>query len=142
MTKTGCLAGLWMLAAVATVAGESFSPYAGESFPRNVYWGDTHLHSSLSTDAYGLGVTLGPEAAFRFASGETVTTSGGIQARLARPLDFVVLADHAESLGMMNLVQAGDPRVTGDPEIRRWHELLNGTAEQRRTGTAARSARM
>jgi hypothetical protein len=133
MMKAACLAGILLLSSVAKAAGESFSPYAGESFPRNVYWGDTHLHSSLSTDAFGLGVTLGPEAAFRFASGETVTTSGGIQARLSRPLDFVVLADHAESLGMMNLVQAGDPRVIGDPEIRRWHELLNGTAEQRRT---------
>jgi hypothetical protein len=123
----------WLLSVVALAADNQFSPYVAESFPRNVYWGDTHLHSSLSADAFGLGVSLGPEAAFRFATGETVTTSGGLQARLARPLDFMVLADHAESLGMMNLVQAGDPRVTGDPEIRRWHELLTGTAEQRKT---------
>lgn len=115
-----------------SAAPAEYSPYVGEDFPRNVYWGDTHLHSSLSSDAFGLGVTLGPDAAFSFASGNTVTTSLGIQSRLSRPLDFMVLADHAESLGMMNLVQAGDSRVLADPEIQRWHELLNGSAEQRK----------
>ena len=120
-------------ASPAIVHSTSYSPYAAESIARNVYWGDTHLHSSLSSDAFGLGVALGPEAAFRFASGETVTSTGGIETRLSRPLDFMVLADHAESLGMMNLVREGDPRVTGDPEIQRWHELLNGTAAQRKT---------
>lgn len=111
---------------------KSYSPYVTESFPRSVYWGDTHVHSSLSSDAFGLGVTLGADAAFRFASGETVTSTGGIEARLSRPLDFMVLADHAESLGMMNLVRDGDSRVLGDPEIQRWHELLNGTADERK----------
>ena len=65
MMKLVCLTGLWLLSTVAMAAGGPFSPYAGESFPRNVYWGDTHLHSSLSADAFGLGVRLGPEAAFR-----------------------------------------------------------------------------
>ena len=114
------------------MAGENYSPYVDETFPRNVYWGDTHLHSSLSSDAFGLGVTLGPDEAFRFAAGQTVTATWGIEARLARPLDFVVLADHAESLGMMNLVKAGDPRVLGDAEIDRWHRLLNGSAAERK----------
>ncbi len=116
---------------IASPAGE-YSPYVGESIPRSVYWGDTHLHSSLSSDAFGLGVTLGPDEAFRFAAGQTVTATWGIEARLARPLDFVVLADHAESLGMMNLVKDGDPRVLGDAEIQRWHELLNGSAAERK----------
>ena len=115
ITLASCLLSL----AVSASAETQFSPYVGESFPRKVFWGDTHVHSSLSSDAFGLGVTLGPEAAFRFASGDVVTTTGGIEARLARPLDFMVLADHAESLGMMNLVKDGDTRVLGDPEIAR-----------------------
>ena len=123
---------LCTLSMVAVAAETPFSPYAKQTFARNVYWGDTHLHSSLSADAFGLGVSLGPEAAFRFATGETVTTSGGLQARLSRPLDFMVLADHAESLGMMNLVQSGDPRVLSDPQILRWHQLINGTAQERK----------
>jgi hypothetical protein len=133
MKKRLTAATLGLLSAYTLAADTAYSPYAEETVARNVYWGDTHLHSSLSSDAFGLGVTLGPEAAFRFATGETVTTTRGDQARLARPLDFMVLADHAESLGMMNLVQAGDPRVTGDPEIQRWHELLNGSPAERKT---------
>jgi hypothetical protein len=121
------------LTAAPGLAGENYSPYVDESFARNVYWGDTHLHSALSSDAFGLGVTLGPDQAFRFAAGQTVTSTWGIEARLGRPLDFVVLADHAESLGMMNLVKDGDPRVLGDAEIRRWHELLNGSVAERKT---------
>jgi len=107
--------------------GEDFSPYTGKPIPRQVFFGDTHLHSSLSFDAVGFGVTLGPDAAFRFASGEQVVASNGEPAQLSRPLDFVVLADHAESLGVMNLVREGDPRVMGNKKLAEWNRLLNGT---------------
>jgi environmental stress-induced protein Ves len=87
---------LMMLAPLACAADDGrFSPYAGPSRPLRVFWGDTHLHSALSTDAFGFGVRLGPEEAFRFASGQEVASTHGLAARLQRPLDFVVLADHA-----------------------------------------------
>ena len=50
-----------------------YSPYPEQNFPNRVFFGDAHLHSSYSTDAGMLGNTLGPEEAFRFARGETVT---------------------------------------------------------------------
>ena len=125
------IATLILPATLAASATPTYSPYLNDDFPRQVLWGDTHLHSSLSSDAFGLGVTLGPEQAFSFASGAAVTTTWGIRAQLARPLDFVVLADHAESLGMMNRVKAGDPALMGDPEIKRWSQLLNGDAQDR-----------
>ena len=109
-------------------ANTVYSPYAREDFPQQVFWGDTHLHTSLSTDAFGLGVRLGPEQAFRFASGETVTSTTGQQVRLSRPLDFVVVADHAESLGVMELVRQGDERIIGDELAAEWHRLLTGSA--------------
>jgi hypothetical protein len=46
-------------------------------------WGDTHLHTSNSIDAFGFGVKLGPEDALRFARGEEVTSTWGIKAKLA-----------------------------------------------------------
>ena len=46
------------------------------AFPERVYWGDTHLHTSNSIDAFGFGVKLGPEEALRFARGEEVTAIG------------------------------------------------------------------
>ena len=45
-----------------------YSPYAGRNFPTQVYWGDTHLHTGLSGDAFGFGNQLTDEDAFRFAA--------------------------------------------------------------------------
>lgn len=46
------------------------------------------------------GNTAGADVACRFAKGEVVTSSLGVKARLERPLDFLVVADHAENLGL------------------------------------------
>ena len=88
-----------------------YSPYPEKTFPNHVYFGDTHLHTSYSTDAGMVGCTLGPDEAYRFAKGETVTSSTGLTTRLARPLDFLVVADHAENLGLAPLLMAKDPKV-------------------------------
>ena len=63
------------------IAAAEFSPHAGQRYPVRVYWGDTHLHSSLSTDAFGFGVRLGAEAALRFAAGEEIASTAGLKAR-------------------------------------------------------------
>ena len=76
-----------------------YSPYAGRNYPTRVLWGDTHLHTANSLDAAAFGNTLGPEPAYRFARGEAVVSSSGQPVRLSRPLDFLVVADHAEGLG-------------------------------------------
>jgi hypothetical protein len=94
------------------LAAPEYSPHVGENFPNRVLFGDTHLHTSYSTDAGMVGNRLGPEAAYRFAMGEEVTASTGIKAKLARPLDFLVVADHAENLGLAPAVTSGDPVIT------------------------------
>ena len=85
-----------------------YSPYPGQDFPNQAFFGDTHLHTSYSADAGMVGNVLGPDAAYRFAKGEIVTSSTGVEARLARPLDFLVVADHAENLGLAPLLAAKD----------------------------------
>ena len=92
-------------------AGTDYSPYPEQNFPNRVFFGDAHLHTSYSADAGMIGNTLGPDEAYRFAKGETVTSSTGVKARLARPLDFLVVADHAENLGLAPLLAAGDPKL-------------------------------
>ena len=82
-----------------------YSPYvertqSDANFAEGVYFGDTHVHTSYSADAGMLGTTLGPEEASRFARGEEVLSSTGQRVRLIRPLDFLVVADHAENLGL------------------------------------------
>jgi len=102
-----------------------YSPYADRHFPERVYWGDTHLHTSFSFDAGTFGCRLTPEDAYRFAKGQEVTTSSGQRVRLARPLDFLVVADHSDGFGFFPLVFKGDPSITADPTGRRWNEMIH-----------------
>ncbi len=101
-----------------------YSPYAGGKYANNVYFGDTHLHTSQSFDAIAFGTSLGPEDAYRFAQGEEIISSTGVPAKLSRPLDFLVVADHAEVMGVMGEVKAGNPDLMKDETVKRWHEML------------------
>ena len=101
-----------------------YSRYAGRNCPTRVLWGDTHLHTANSLDAAAFGNTLGPEPAYRFARGEEVVSSSGQAVRLSRPLDFLVVADHAEGLGSAEEIRKGNPNLTTDPTPRRWHDLM------------------
>ena len=67
-------------------------------FPlRTALYGDLHVHTSWSADAYVGGNRLGPNSAYRFARGEEVELQNGLMASLETPLDFVALTDHAEN---------------------------------------------
>jgi hypothetical protein len=88
-----------------------YSPYVDKAYPTHIYWGDTHLHTKNSPDAYLFGARLSPETALRFARGEQVTASHGLPVKLVRPLDFLVVADHSEYLGLMPRLFNGDPEV-------------------------------
>ena len=102
----------------------TYAPYPQEDFPSRVYFGDTHLHTAYSTDAGMTGTTLGPEDAYRFARGETVRSSMGIPARLGRPLDFLVVADHAENLGLAPAIVESNPDLLKNPWGKKEHDLV------------------
>jgi hypothetical protein len=106
------------------IGGQQYSPYLHQSYPNRVFWGDTHLHTSYSTDAGMVGNTLGPDEALRFAKGEKVISSTGLPARLIRPLDFLVVADHAETLGLAPMIEGSDPELLRDPTGKLWHDMV------------------
>lgn len=108
-----------------TVKGpkKEYSPYAGDHFPNNVYFGDTHLHTSWSVDAGMAGATLGPDEAYRVSRGEEVTSHTGWKVKLIRPLDFVVVADHAENLGLADFIRRSDPIVLANETGKKWHDM-------------------
>jgi hypothetical protein len=108
---------------VAGVAAPQYSPYAGRNFPTRVLWGDTHLHTAVSVDA-GTMCRIGQEDAYRFARGEEVTTTYGLRAKLSRPLDFLVISDHAEMYGLMPQLLSGDPEVLSTETGRKWYDAL------------------
>ena len=101
-----------------------YSPYLDRGYPDRVYFGDTHLHTSYSTDAGMMGCRLGPEEAYRFARGEEVTSSTGVRARLLRPLDFLVVADHAENLGLAPMIAESNPDLLKSEWGRKVHDLV------------------
>jgi hypothetical protein len=111
-------------------AVDSYSPYAGRDFPTRALWGDTHLHTSLSMDAGAFGARLGPSDAYRFAKGEELTSSTGVPARLSRPLDFLVVADHSDNMGFFPLLQSGEPSFLADPTGRRWYEMIKAGGQE------------
>jgi hypothetical protein len=115
------LTGLCLTSAVAL---SEYSPYAGAKHATQVFWGDTHLHTAVSTDAAAHGNRLGVDDAYRFARGETVTATSGLQARLRKPLDFLVVADHSDGMGFFGLLAQGHPRIVQEEAGRRWHQLL------------------
>ncbi len=103
----------------SSVVASEQSPY-----PDNVYWGDTHLHTNLSVDAYSLGNRLSPSDAYRFAQGEQVKGFQGVPLKLERPLDFLVVADHAANMGVYPALEAGDPQLMATEVGKQWHTRL------------------
>jgi hypothetical protein len=85
---------------------------------RNVYWGDLHIHTSYSMDAYMFDTRLTPEDAYRFARGESrmlpplgADGKGTVPFQIGRPLDFAAVTDHADAMGGVRLCT--DPKSGG-----------------------------
>ena len=102
--------------------GKAYSPYAQRSFPSNVYWGDTHLHTALSLDAGLFGNILGHEDAYRLARGEEIVSSTGLPLKLSRPLDWLVITDHTDLMGIASDIQKGAPNILAVPKGKEWAE--------------------
>jgi hypothetical protein len=94
----------------------------------NLYWGDTHLHTNNSTDAYSTGnFVADPDTAYRFAKGLPVLhPSLRTRVRIMRPLDFLVVSDHAEQLGLQAQVMKGNPLMLATA----WGKTLRAGLEQ------------
>ena len=93
-----------------------YSTGVDKDYPRKLLWGDTHLHSNQSADAYTIGNSnLTPSDAFRFARGEEVISEKGVRAKLRVPLDFLMVSDHATFLGMFKRIENRDPEILKTP---------------------------
>jgi len=105
--------------------GKSYSPYAGRGFPSRPLWGDSHLHTGNSFDAGAFGCRLRPEDALRFARGEEIVSSTGIPAKLSRPLDWLVVADHSDNMGFFPDLLAGKPHILAIPKGKDWYNRIH-----------------
>ena len=120
----------------------SITATAQDKEPTNLYWGDTHLHTSYSFDAFmNENKSADPDTAYRWAKGQPVIHPyNRARVQLERPLDFLVVADHAELMGVIRAVNFD--LVEELPEMGWWDSLyrwlairtLNSKLEE---GTAA-----
>ncbi|MBL8772045.1 MAG: DUF3604 domain-containing protein, partial [Phenylobacterium sp.] len=95
--------------AAAAAAGSPAVRLPGHNPDRNAYFGDLHVHTHISNDAYIFNVRRTPDDAYRFARGETIGHASGYLVRLAGgPLDFVGVTDHAEFMSAIR--EAGNPQ--------------------------------
>ena len=110
---------------------KTYSPYANRSFPEIPLWGDSHLHTNLSMDAGLFGNRLSPSVAYRFARGEEVVSSSGQPVRLSRPLDWLVIADHSDGMGMAGDLIGARPAILEFEQGRRWSQGLQEGGQAR-----------
>lgn len=102
-----------------------FPPTRKDQTATHLYWGDTHLHTNFSPDAYINGnAVMSLDEAYRFAQGEEVVTGTGLRAKLARPLDFLAVTDHSEYMGVHARLAKKDAALADWPVGKRWAELL------------------
>jgi Protein of unknown function (DUF3604) len=113
------------LASKAADAQEASDKEVTSGVATKLLWGDTHLHTSNSIDAFGFGVRIGPEEALRFARGEEVTATSGLKAKLDRPLDFLVIADHSDGMGATKALYDSPRFMIKDPTLLRWYDMMH-----------------
>lgn len=108
-----------------------------------LYWGDVHLHTNFSLDAYATGNTsVTPDMAYRFARGIPIEQPGlDRKIQIRRPLDFLAVTDHAEFLGLQVFLSRKDPVLTATPWGRKLIDMFEkGENIMRATGGALATA--
>ena len=78
------------------------------SAQRQAYFGDLHVHTAYSFDAFAFGTIATPDDGYRYAKGEAIDHPSGYQVQLDRPLDFYAITDHAGFLGALK--EGADPQ--------------------------------
>ena len=112
---------------------------------RNVYWGELHVHTTLSSDAWISKVRTTPDSAYRFARGESILIpplddSGNAtqSIRLERPLDFAAVTDHAEAMGLAALCTRPEGSVFSSEGCNFFRQLPATPAFKRKPGIPSR----
>ena len=93
---------------------------------RNAYFGDLHVHTNYSYDAFLNGTRNTPDDAYRYAQGEALAHPAGFEIQLDRPLDFYAVTDHASFLGMMRAAQDPDQEASRHPAAETVGRMMSG----------------
>jgi hypothetical protein len=105
-------------------AVEELEAAAPENPLKEAYFGETHVHTSFSLDAFIGGARITPDEAYRFAKGQDVAVNGQ-KHNIGRPLDFVAVSDHAEFIGEMYSAQVTGAAGYDNPMLAELRGLKN-----------------
>ncbi|TIX51499.1 DUF3604 domain-containing protein [Alteraurantiacibacter aquimixticola] len=109
------------MAALAIAPASALVAQAGGASPTELFWGELHLHSNHSLDAYITDNTMvTPDMAYRYARGIPIEQPGlDRKIQIRRPLDFMAVTDHAEMMGLFTLLNRADETLLATPWGRR-----------------------
>jgi hypothetical protein len=118
------------IVAAFALAGLALLPAAdaqGQTPARELFWGDTHLHTSYSPDAYLMrNQTADPDTAYRYAKGlPVVHPYHRARVQIGTPLDFLVVSDHGEFMGVIPKLLQGDPVVADTETGKRYRRMFD-----------------
>jgi hypothetical protein len=82
-------------------SSDTSSKPTGTTAERKAYFGDLHVHTAYSLDAFSMGTIATPYDAYRYAKGEAIAHPAGFEMQLSRPLDFYAVTDHAMFMGVV-----------------------------------------
>ena len=103
---------------------------------RNAYFGDTHIHTRYSFDAYLMGTRATPDDAYAFAKGDMLQHPSGFEMEMKKPLDFLSVTDHAFYLGAMREAAEGSGPLS-ELELGRVARSIKDPADSRAAFAAA-----
>jgi hypothetical protein len=102
---------------------ETFQRRAPAPPERNAYFGDLHVHTTYSFDAFAFGTIATPADAYRYARGEALLHPGGFEVQLREPLDFYAVTDHAMFLGVVKASADTTTEISKQPFAEPLHDL-------------------
>ena len=102
---------------------ETFIGEPKQNALRNAYFGDLHVHTDYSFDAYAFGTVATPYDAYRYAKGEAIAHPAGFDVQLRQPLDFYAVSDHAMFLGAVKAAADTTTRFSQESHVQDLHGL-------------------